>query len=533
MVRDTENLRAKYHFWGLFAALGLGAVILLPTLWYDLGGDQARYNYIAWAWLKQGIPPCKSNNDTCYMPGIIFLSMAALKMFGINVIALRIFNFGVQILNFLMIFYLAASISKMPRKHLAGIIAVGLYAVFYVGIGHWNTAQRDGFVLPLLLASACIYLNLSKVKGLSGIFLIGLMVGAAVLMKLSFAPAGLAFALLLLYRAWKLKSSPVKILTEQLVLFISALVPLMVVAIIYKITGAGLAFWKECWIYLTQVFAMKNWASAKRAHMYYWLLEILFDQAFKRDQVIWLGGFLYFTRAAMAGELRDEKLEKRTVLCLLLAVCALSYFSQGGGIPYQKIPFVGFAAIFAGEFFSASIFGMGAIPSRWRSLISCVAVIIILGLELMSLPPKDIKFITAHSFRGLQQAYLAQEPLYHRTAEYIESHTAPDQYVGSGGYVEFLFLAQRLTPTRQISVINMILKDMKGNIHPLEIKWQKELCSDLEKNPPAYFVWTEVAMPEVDCLKAFVDKNYVLETRITDLHGLFDKDETAYIYRRK
>jgi len=114
MADIREISPAKYPYGALCFSLLLGALILSPSLWFDLGADQAYYNYVAWAWLEHGLPPCKTNN-LCDLPGVIFLTLPALKIFGANVLALRLWDLFIQLANLGMIFHLANRLRPQSR----------------------------------------------------------------------------------------------------------------------------------------------------------------------------------------------------------------------------------------------------------------------------------------------------------------------------------------------------------------------------------------------------------------------------------
>jgi hypothetical protein len=468
------------------------------------------------------------------MPGVIFISWLALKMFGYRVMALRCLDFLFQLLNLGLIFYLASLLAKDRKAIWAGVIASGLYAIFYLGLGHTHTAQRDGFALPFLLAASVFYLNWKDRKNWAGIVLAGLMTGMAVLMKPTLGLAGVGISVLYLRRAWKLQSSWPKLALEQGLLLGSALLPLVLTGIIYKLSGASFELLKDCWIFLTKVYASRNMAGAKQGlfKFYLWSLGYLVYTVLRKETIIWLGVFLYFIKSAGLDECRSEKSESRLILSAMLVACGLSYLVQDGSLYYQQIPLAGFAAIFAGAFFSAAGNGIAAgIRSRVPWLRDCAGAIIIGGVALTCIDAQQLRFIGQYCFRDLHSAYLAQEPWYHKTAEYIASRTAPDQYVGSLGDCEMLFLAQRLAPTRHTFWTAIVITDASGKLHPVELKWQDELCSDLSKNPPPYFLWVD-SMYLISCLKDFVVRNYSLETQITDIDGLDGERKTVNIYIR-
>jgi hypothetical protein len=530
MADIREISPAKYPYGALCFSLLLGALILSPSLWFDLGADQAYYNYVAWAWLEHGLPPCKTNN-LCDLPGVIFLTLPALKIFGANVLALRLWDLFIQLANLGMIFHLANRLRPQSAHYTGGIIASGLYALFYLGLGHWNTAQRDGWALPFLLLSALSYLHFYKKQIGLGIFLTGLMTGMAFIMKPTFALTGLVYSLLYLRRAWKAESSWKRIFLEQFCLLLSCLLPLIISLFIFRLSGAGFDYWQDCWEFLTRVYALRNIETQQGIYnKYLHLPALLVYDMLKKDQVIWLGALLTLIYAIADDRLRGERLETFLALTGIWAASLFSHLVQTMNLPYHMSSMAGISTIFAGAFYG-SLFPQTASRRAWSSS-TALGIVIILGLETASFNRKELKFVARYAFRSLETAYMFQEPWYHRTAEYIKSHTEPDQYVGAFGYCKILFLAERLAPTRQTYLTHLLIKNPRGEYPPLEIKWQNQLCDDVTKRPPVYIVWPD-QFEFFGCLKKILDNHYLLETKITDIHGLEDRLETASIYRRK
>ena len=524
---------SKAYYYGLTLALALGGAILLPTLWYDLGGDQGHYCYVAWAWLEQNVPPCKSSN-TCDMPGIIFITWLAFKTLGSSILALRIFDLLFQLLGLGLIFHLSYSLSEGEKPYLAGVVSALLYALFYLGLGHWHTAQRDGFGLPLLLLSAFGYLQLGKRRNFSAIALTGIFVGMAFLIKPPLGIAGLVFSAVLLRRAWRMKISPGKALLEQSLLACSALLPLLAAALIYRATGSGLSFWRDCLNFTLNVYVHpKGGASAWTGLGFLIRNEsVLLYSLFTRDQVIWLGFFLYLLFAFSSEPASETKAETRMVLLGLLLAGMISYLAQGRDFAYHKTPLLGIAAVFAGEFFCTATGRLFA-GQGWRPrIVRALAVMVLLGLQFLSVGRREMHLIASVSLRSLDTAYMLQEPLFHKTAQYISKNSRPGQVVGGSGFSPVLFLAKRLAPTRQTFFTVTTFRDGNGQFDPLVQKWRFELCDDIAKAGPQYMLWQEL-LNDNECLKDYLENNYTLDTTIKDLNGLTNTESTFYVYRKK
>jgi len=159
-------------FWLAFI---FGAIILLPTLWFANGGDHGIYSYVAWAWIKYHLPLFKSGFEHNF-PGIYFITYFAFRLFGDSELSIRIVDFIFQMINLALIFYLTALSSKKEHEYVAGFIASLLYALFYINLDFYYTAQKDGFALTFLLVAAAAYLgfNIENGRNWTGIIITGL-----------------------------------------------------------------------------------------------------------------------------------------------------------------------------------------------------------------------------------------------------------------------------------------------------------------------------------------------------------------------
>src|SRR5438132_2439552 len=123
MVRSKDRI----SFW---TAIAVSAMTLLPTLAFGLGFDHGLYQYMAWAWLK-GQWPYRDAFDISF-PGIILIHLVAMLLMGGSALALRAFDFAVQIITAGLQYKLASKIAE-PR---AGVMAALLYSLTYAMGGY-------------------------------------------------------------------------------------------------------------------------------------------------------------------------------------------------------------------------------------------------------------------------------------------------------------------------------------------------------------------------------------------------------------
>ncbi len=143
-VFAAESTPAEGRRWLIFTLFG-GTAILLTTLSFGFEYDHGDLQYVAWSALN-GHWPYSGAWETSF-PGGILIHALVLALGGQSALAFRAFDLIVQILTLGLIFKGTQKISGP----LAGSIAALLYAVAYVQGGAYHTAQRDGFMVPLIL----------------------------------------------------------------------------------------------------------------------------------------------------------------------------------------------------------------------------------------------------------------------------------------------------------------------------------------------------------------------------------------------
>jgi len=516
-VSKTEAEPINSYLIYFLISVVLGSLILLPILWHPIGRDQGHYCYVAWAWLKYKIPFFRSGNT--YEIGIIFLTYLAFKIFGVSTFSLRLFDLIIQILNLGLIFTLANLLDEQKRNPLAGFISAGFYAFFYLGLGFLATAQRDGFVLPFLLLASLLFLKIHRGRmNYLGIWGVGILTGIAILLKPTFALSGVVFSIFYIWRAVRFKKNIGKILIEQALLLFSGLLPAVIAFIIYHLLGAPLSYWKEAWIYFSQIYP-----TAGRGVQDYFQLIKLWDyiifQLLHKDQMLWLGLFFYFLFSFGSGQSRDSNLESQLILVAQFIICLISIFLQSKPdypLQYHKIPALGFAAIFSGKFFGDLINQYFEGTSLRKRLSTCLGIAGLLFLQLLSSDIETLYCILNYYFRSLNYAYVNTYSGYYKTAEYIKTHTSPDQYIGATGFSQILFLSRRLAPTRYTFDTVMTSKAPGKPLHPYQEKWQEELLEDLKRAQPVYIIWKE-DLSKIYGLKQFVKENYFPEARFGEI----------------
>lgn len=508
----------RLSFW---AAVMLGALILLPTLWYYIGGDQALYAYVAWAWQVEGRPPFIGE-----IPGMYLAHYLVFSLFGAEPFSIRLADYLLQVLNLGLVAWFASRLEPRGKPALAGIISAILYATYYLGLNFGNTVFKDGFVLtPLLLACLILTMNSKRWFWLKAC-MVGVLLGAAFIFKQTYALAGAAFALLYLAREWRNKSSWGRIVGIEFMLFIFALIPLAWCLFEMRKWGQMTMFLEVYRDYMKQYYLTMGGGYLSSIKYF----DYVAFQLFYRSQVLWLGMMLFILSQLDRQKWKEQaENQLKTVLGAMLLVCGLSVFIQAKGLEYHNIPLAGFAAILAGPAF-AGIAGLLAEKAGplWRAALAGLMVLVILALQIASIDFRDILAIKQNSFRPLETAYQNQLEDF-KVAKYIAERTRPDDKVLCFGFLlDVNLLARRLAPTDFVYDILLAKpRPVDNQYAPIQRKWQKQLLDDLKQNPPLYFLVDAppqcVEAKEIDFLellnripdlKNFLEQRYQLETVI-------------------
>jgi hypothetical protein len=121
------------------------------TLFFPYGRDQGNYAYPAWAWLGGQMP--YADVFVFKPPATLWVHALAQLSFGHEMWAIRALDLGWTTATALV---LANLVRAWTGKDGAGILAAALYALCYLNLGFWNTAQTDPWMcLPALLGTWC------------------------------------------------------------------------------------------------------------------------------------------------------------------------------------------------------------------------------------------------------------------------------------------------------------------------------------------------------------------------------------------
>lgn len=180
--------------------------IRFPALFEPWGGDQGVYGYIASGMLDGKVPYRDMYTSTGY--GVFFTYTLFFKLFGDNMMALHLGDLLSFLSTVILVYFITRLLYGNECAAFAGIVASlfgsgQAFSSMYDMKGAWGTywqlAQRETFMTPLIAAAIFISIFADRKKKLSLFFLVGILLGLAVVFKLTAIGMVLILALYLIY----------------------------------------------------------------------------------------------------------------------------------------------------------------------------------------------------------------------------------------------------------------------------------------------------------------------------------------------
>ncbi len=484
-----------------FAAL-VAAVLLFPTLGYGFGFDHGFMQYVGRGMLH-GMWPYVDTFDTSF-PAVYLLHMAIIAIGGESVLAVRIADLLIQIVTALLLFAMARRIAG-PR---AGLLAAALYAIAYTNGTYYHTAQRDGYLVPCLLAALwAMWIFLDDPTRLKPLVWSALAAGLACLFRPTYALLVVLGAIALVWRFRRVR--------EAALFSLIAALPLLGFVGIYAITGHGGAI-SDLLTFASSVYvALERQTRAV-------VLERLWQYV---PLTIWLGVALVFA-AVYRGWFGNHRRELVTLI-LVVVGCVLIRLWESKAWRYQYWPPLALLALTAGLGWS--------FLARTRTTFIAVAVLV-LGAELgrTGLARYATVWRSLAPTGSAAYAHMVEDsPDQAAMAEYLATHTrAGDAIQMWGPETIVLFASGRRSATRFIDT-NMFFCPDPQNFHhlllftacgpswnkPIQVRFLAELVDSLTAHPPAYIAAHEAdgsltidttycLAPDLPALRALIDRRY-------------------------
>jgi len=489
----------------------LGTLVMAPRLLFVMQMDHYFHHYLGWRLIHGGLPYVGSFDQN--FPGGAAIYALAILLFGESSLGFSVFDLLAQ--GFTC--YLIARLTlRFDKAGYAAILAPLIYGLTYIGLGVWDTGQRDGFIAPMLIG----FLILVTKDGISKRqwFGIGLLVGLMTLTRPMFILVGLlAF--------WKLfeGNNLQELVKSKAKPFISlilgaALLPLLVI-LLYVITGYFTELYDATILFNVDVYS-------KFRH------GVNFRGSGEMTLVIGIGilSLVFFNRS---------QLKEKIFVLLATILSPISMWVQGQGDAHHMTPSYASAAVLAGIGLSALLQKISSKldqEEQHRKFSFAVCMLFVGVILLRGWPRIPHNYINqwVHGV-SLQEIYEQQRAGdvdirdEFAVAEFIKRNTLPTDYIQIFSMRIWPYeLANRLPPGRFQTHEHLIMQPRGQELKPVQLKWRKEFMADLTGHPPKYILVTTTdqlwlypnAEASIDQLKRFPEFNtflmngYALDTVI-------------------
>lgn len=477
----------------------VAGALLFPTLGYGFGFDHGFMQYVGRGMLH-GMWPYVDTFDTSF-PAVYVLHMAIIAVGGESVLAVRIADLLIQMAAAVLLFFMARRIAG-PR---AGLIAAALYAIAYTNGTYYHTAQRDGYLVPCLLAALWgMWIFLDDPARLAPLIWAAIAAGVACLFRPTYALLVVLGAVALVLHLRRLR--------EAALFAAVAALPILVFFAVYAITGHGGSI-ADLLTFASQVYVGLERQTKAVVLARFWEYIPL---------TIWLGVALTFVAVARGwfGKHRPELV----TLALVVVGCVLIRLWESKGWRYQYWPPLAVLALTAGLGWS--------FLARSRATFIAVAVLV-LGAELGRTGISRYATVWSAISAPTYAHMVEDSPDQAAMAEYLAIHTRPGDAIQMWGpETMVLFASGRRSATRFVDT-NMFFCPDPQNFHhlllfnacgpgwnkPIQATFFKELIDSLTTHPPAYIAahdadgtmaidTTYCLAPDVPALRALIDQRY-------------------------
>jgi MFS family permease len=404
-------------------------------------------------------------------PGVLIVHVVPL-IFGLrSQLAFHIWDILLQLAGSYFIFRILARLVG-PRAALLGVLLVALY---YIQQGLWMAGERDTYVTILMLA--VFYRSLTersseKFWGFAGI---GILIGFTVLLRPTYGLFAVGYVgwLFSARSDWRSK------FINASVFSIGVLLPILIVVLIYAISGGLEDLWSATILFNFKVysghgeqfsfsdpirsylisipaFALGLWICWQKGwRRFLWLWLILFGGSFASLLILYRHS-VYHYHPAM-------------VLFLMMSAIGWNWFA-GKLSGSRPIAFnVCFTAIIL--FFAFQTFRGNTIQLVLRSLLSG-------GVHSMD---EMYTYYEGSSTFG--------EPVQRSVGEYLKQHASPGEAVQMfGPYSYPQYLSRTVTASRFQTAHAILMRGAGDSLQPFQKQWRTEYLADMIKNKPLYFI---------------------------------------------
>jgi len=532
MRRDHGSGRGKE----LMAVLGIvlfAGVVRIPSLPQPLGPDQGIMAVIGEGILHGGLP----YRDYWEMgsPAIFLTYSLMFKIFGPAMTTIPLVDLIVSMLTTFLIFLFARALWNRRAGYISALlfaffsngIRLGMHAGGDVAFGtFWTLAQRETFMLPLIVLSFYLLFGADGAKGASWRFLLsGFLAGLVFAYKFSALPF---LAVLLLYlngRAWlnRKQTGPGRLWLKNAVLLAGFLLALVPFILFFALRGALKDMTDVIFTYVYSVYGRLG--SNTLGIIKTGLVRTLFIS--RENFILWI-----FSPAACLYMMVSDRRPGNILVMLWAAAAALFVVMHREFFGYHYLALLPPLSLLTGYGFMTAL-GPRLSPGKiFREEPVQIFMILALLANLAFFTALNYthytKFfylatgrISRAEYEEFFRAYPKHDysfPADNQVARYLASHTDQEDpiYVLGGTESVIYFLAKR--PAASRFIFSWILfSESHGRGENAEA-YRQELLADLKKNNPRYIVTIKPldAYQQFAAIYRFLKDHYVLEKTFPD-----------------
>lgn len=456
----------------LVTVLGLVVGIRIRLLDVPLERDEGEYAYVGQLMLE-GVSPYE-HVYTMKWPGTHGAYAVIMAVFGQTAAGIHMGLTVITLATALMVFVLARRLAG----DFAGVIAAGSYALFSISPSTLGlAAHATHFVVLPALAGILLLQNLDERISALRVFIAGLLLGLAALMKQSGAAFGLFAAC---WVVWVEIRRPEKhwrrLLLRLGCLALGGLMPLIATCAVLAAFGVFDRFWLWTFHYA------RAYASIMTLKEGMQLFFQVSEDVFKSAPALWClslaGLLLLFCERAM-----------RSWLVFVLGFAGFSFLAICPGLYFRAHYFLLLlpaAALLAGVAASAGLALLARSKFRLNPALLVVLLFCGAGLQML-LKSRDIFFTLSPTRVCMAIHDVNPFPESVEIGSYLASHCPPDGRIAViGSEPQIYFYSRRQSATGYIYMYPLM------EPQPYAEAMQKEMMQEIERTGPDYLVYVNV-----------------------------------------
>lgn len=525
-------------FWRWGAVISSAGLIALTLPW-GFGFDHGFVQTVAWSAL-QGRQLYVEIWDTTF-PGAILLQMAVIAIGGPSPLALRTFDWLMQIGSL----YLIYSITRRYANAPAAALATVLYSITYISSGYYHTAQRDGFLTPFMLGGVLAAWDYILKRSAASAAYFGALFGIVCLIRPTYAIVAGSLGIYLLVVSSMQGRSFVRSLLDLTLAGLLCALPVILFIVLYALIGE-LETLANLLAYLSTIYTHLERSSTR---------DVLLVALRYPPNILLVGATLFIFSPTLR-----QRPQYFGALLVLLAACIIVRVVESKIYQYQFIPIYGVMSILAGIGLTDSLTWL---TSRFRLLGTRAgwAIAGLLAMAVVAWPLFEVRHVLREAAgfgtslaQSVQEMRHADTPAYRKIlassqdkaelARYLREHTASDDTILLWGPEPgLLYAAGRLSASRFIDTKWLLCEERRyfedcppSEIHSLQARWKSEFLRDVKTRQPVYIVARyqngTLAMeegaafaPDFPDLRRLIGEGYRLETEMGSW-SIFRRRET-------